>query len=110
MKKKYYCKVCKKDHVGDGMSIDYCDGCGMEHPHNRWKTTWNKGEKYTLCGNLYKSYTPIEKRWDNYSPEEVMSGVPFGGDLKKSPFKKESQKNWSQESAEQVAFAKEVLS
>lgn len=106
---KYFCKVCNRDHKNDGFTIDYCDGCQMKHPHNRWKTVWGK-EKYTLCGSHYRSHVPYEKKVDNYSPEEVMAGVPFGGSLKESGFRNESNKNWSEEQKEQVAWAEETLS
>lgn len=109
---KYYCKVCKKDHAGDGNTVDYCQACQMEHPHNRWKSIWGNGKPYTVCGNHYKSFTPLEKRWDNYSPEEIMAGVPYGNTLKDAGLGdvKESGQNWSEEHKEEVSFAKEALS
>lgn len=95
----------------------------MTHPYNRWKSYFGKVEQKKgktsvvveklihICGQHYKSYVPYEKLVENYSPEEVLAGVPFGNTLKEAGLadKQQSTKDWSEEQADQIAWARENL-
>lgn len=95
--------VCPKCGVQTLTEYQFCQhpGCGF-----------NVGLYYepVTLQTIHSSRKEGDINYDNYSPEEVMAGVPHGGHFKDSGFTKESTKNWSEQHAEDVEYAKEVLS
>lgn len=107
-KLSHYCVACNEEHtfiedqppfwkekkiksrvLGESYShtVYYCnkgiDCAGCKSIHQRTPVTKNftnpdTGETYWVCNKWFKTTGNGEIQWDNWSPQEVMSGVHLG--------------------------------
>lgn len=80
IKGKYLGKVAYKSVYYCNKGID-CSGCKSIHKREgvtKILTDPETQKTYQVCSKWFKSRGNGEVEWDNWSPQEVMSGVHFG--------------------------------
>lgn len=132
---KRYCFGCKRKHTStevggwpdmwetkilNGKKVRWCrncidcTGCGFIHKNDTGftRTSWEGDKRIQLCGKWARATPPSpQKKMENLSPQEVLSGVQYGMDEQKGLFSKEANsKEWSKSHAEGVKELKEALS
>lgn len=85
----------------------YCEGCKEHHPVAKYGGAIGRGNptKYWCYKWAKGSSTSVEKKMQDLSPEEVMSGVQYGMDK----IYEGNSNDWGKEHAEQVKTLKESL-
>lgn len=121
---RHYCIGCKKIHSEESWRWGTilvasrkryfchdslaCEGCKVVHPRNGFSRCYTEksrlfpGRSLEVCAIWARptKLTPQQKMKD-MSPEDVLSGVPFGGE-RASFFGEDSRTDWSQEHKEGV--------
>lgn len=121
---RHRCIGCKKVHEEeewrwrsmklDGKTVYWChtslacEGCKTIHPRNGFSRSYTNpsrvfpGYSLEIC-SIWARPTKLtpQQKMKNMSPEDVLSGVPFGGE-RASFFGEDSRTDWSSQHKEEV--------
>lgn len=124
----HYCIVCKKKHSDwvyrwteikvDKKKAYYChmgiqcDGCQKLHYNDTGgsRVTWDKGVRREVCRRWFTSSPPsIQRKMEDLSPQEVLSGVQYGLPEQKIFRKEDANTDWGKKHSEAVKELREEL-